>query len=74
MHKRSDEYCQNKLLIKKGPISLKHWTFVESMFSHNSQFRIQDIHTAVVLAAAGHSGDKSEEVSPGNGLQKGSGS
>ena len=45
-----------------------------SQHSQNSPFRIKRIHAAVVLAAAGHSGDKSGEVSPGNGLQKGSGS
>lgn len=35
-------------------------------------FSIQHIQAAVVLAAAGHSGDKSGKVSLGNGLQKGS--
>ncbi len=45
-----------------------------------SLYKIRTAHSAfsafnaVVLAAAGHSGDKSGKVSLGNGLQKGSGS
>lgn len=45
----------------------------EPIVSQNSPFSIQHIHAAVVLAAAGHSGDKSGEAGLGNGVRKGSG-
>lgn len=59
------------LLINKGLIS---FAGLVSLYSQLSPFSIWCIHTTVVLAAAGHSGDKSGKVSLGNGLQKGSGS
>ncbi len=72
LHKRiSLKYTFNN---KQGLISLQHQAFTELVHSQNSPFSIQCVLTAVVLAAAGRSGDKSGKVSLGNGLQKGSGS
>lgn len=65
-------------------VSLKYtflinkYNFLAALEFHGAQTQseqpIQRIHTAVILAAAGHCSDKSGEVSLGNGLQKESGS
>ena len=73
------EHCTEsnlKIYFNKHSKLMQQWVFTgpkqdqDSISAHSALC----IHAASVLAASGHSGDKSGEVSLGNGLQKRPGS